>query len=124
MISLDLPWPPSVNGYFIPVRACGFVRLSLSPAGRAYRKDAMHAIRSVLGPPVTTLQSVRVDIELRPPDRRKRDIDNHIKAVFDAITHAKLWGDDGQVDELTVRRGRVKRGGMATVLITELDPTT
>ena len=38
------------------------------------------------------------------PDRRKRDLDNLLKATLDALTHAKVWHDDGQIDRLEVER--------------------
>jgi crossover junction endodeoxyribonuclease RusA len=62
-----------------------------------------------------------VDVELRPPTRAKRDLDNYLKALFDSLTHAEVWVDDSQIDELTVRRGRVMPGGGVTLLVNELD---
>jgi Holliday junction resolvase RusA-like endonuclease len=32
------------------------------------------------------------------------DIDNRVKAVFDACTHGKVWLDDSQVDEMHAYR--------------------
>jgi crossover junction endodeoxyribonuclease RusA len=52
-----------------------------------------------------------VTVDIYPPDRRKRDLDNVLKALFDGITHAGVWEDDSQIDELHVyRRDRVEHG--------------
>ncbi len=49
---------------------------------------------------------VAVKMAVYPADRRRRDIDNYPKAVFDALTAAHVWEDDTIVDELhIVRKG-------------------
>jgi Holliday junction resolvase RusA-like endonuclease len=47
-------------------------------------------------------QYLQVDVHYIPPDRRVRDIDNYLKCVFDALTHAGVWKDDSQVKRLYV----------------------
>jgi len=37
------------------------------------------------------------------PDRRRRDLDNLLKSLLDAITHAGIWDDDSQVKHLEIR---------------------
>lgn len=44
------------------------------------------------------------------PDRRRRDLDNILKALFDALTHAGLWLDDSQIDFISISRGRTLAG--------------
>ena len=46
--------------------------------------------------------ALAVRIILRPPDRRKFDIDNRAKAVLDLLTKAAVWQDDEQVIQLTM----------------------
>ena len=124
-LQLRLPWPPSVNGYWQPFPIPGGrVVMSLTKRARMYRTDVCAAIRAVMGAatPVPFDAPVRIDIELRPPDRRTRDIDNSIKGLFDSLTYAGIWKDDHLVDEMTVRRGQVISNGTALVLITPLDP--
>lgn len=43
-----------------------------------------------------------VSLQLVPPDRRKRDIDNYNKALLDALTHSGLWSDDSQIKSLAI----------------------
>jgi len=61
-----------------------------------------------------------VSIELTMPDKRKRDIDNHIKAILDALQHSGVFKDDEQIDLLRVRRLHVEPPGCCDVVITEL----
>jgi crossover junction endodeoxyribonuclease RusA len=119
---LRLPWPPSVNAYYQSIS--GLHGRMLTKRARLYRTEVAEAIRLKLGPGALTpyRTPVRIDIELRAPDRRARDLDNHLKGLFDALTHAGVWTDDGLVDELTVRRGPLTVNGAALVLIAALDP--
>ena len=57
--------------------------------------------------------SVRVDAA--PPDRRVRDLDNISKALLDALTHAGVWRDDSQIDDLRIVRCDPERGGCVVV---------
>lgn len=119
---LTLPWPPSVNGYFIPIRMGTFTKMALSPRGRAYHGEVASAIAQQLGRALVPYRTpVRVDVELRAPDRRSRDLDNSLKALLDSLTKAGVWIDDSQIDEMIVRRGRVIHKGAALVLIAPLD---
>jgi crossover junction endodeoxyribonuclease RusA len=49
------------------------------------------------------------------PDRRKRDLSNLIKAMEDAMTQAGVWGDDSQIDYLTIIRLAVASDGIGSV---------
>lgn len=51
------------------------------------------------------------------PDRRRRDLDNILKALFDALTHAGVWLDDEQIDEITIRRNGIQRGGVVHIFV-------
>jgi Holliday junction resolvase RusA-like endonuclease len=53
---------------------------------------------------------LRIDIECRMPDRRRRDVDNVPKAVLDALTHAGFWSDDSQIDDMRVWRSELMEG--------------
>ncbi len=106
-----LPWPPSVNRYWRSVGG----RVLISADGRAYR-DTVRAL--VLADRVTHgAARVRVTIEASPPDRRRRDLDNLLKAPLDALTHAGLWCDDEQIDALTITREPVQPGGRIIITV-------
>lgn len=109
--SLILPWPPSVNTYWRSFRG----RNILSKAGREYRKAAVESARGQNIPKLTG--RLVVSIWVMPPDRRRRDLDNIPKGILDALTHAEVYEDDSQIDELHLYRGERHEGGCVMVKI-------
>lgn len=101
MTILVLPYPPSMNGYWRSLRTGRMAgRVLISERGRAFRKEVeaaarLQEIERLEGP-------LKMTLWLHPPDRRRRDIDNPIKPLLDALTHAGAWGDDSQIRELRV----------------------
>jgi len=56
------------------------------------------------------------------PDKRRRDLDNYCKCIFDAFTKADVWNDDSQIDLLVVSRGAVvKPEGVVFIGIASMD---
>lgn len=113
---LVLPWPPSVNHYWRHVAIGRSVRTLISAEGRAYKASVGKACRDQQAP-VELRQRLSVVVKLEPPDRRRRDIDNTLKALLDSLTTARVWHDDAQIDDLRVYRAACVRGGRATVEI-------
>ncbi len=115
MLELLLPFPPSLNSYYRTVNN----RILISKRGREYRNEVVGLV---------VLQRlkrfddnrVEVSIMLRPPDKRRRDLDNYLKVVFDAITHSGLWSDDSNVDRISIERGEVIKDGLLVVRIAEI----
>lgn len=116
MITINLPWPPSVNRIW---RRVGNKTI-LSAEGREFRKvvQGICAINGISGKKMAGRLSVC--ITANPPDRRKRDIDNLQKAPLDALTHAAVWEDDSQIDELLIRRDSIVSGGSIQITINEI----
>ena len=108
---LTLPYPPSVNTYYTTVAG----RRVLSAKGRQYKELVWAETRGSLCFPACVRLSV--SIALYPPDKRRRDLDNTLKSLLDALTAASVWADDSQIDELTVTRREVAKGGWAVVTI-------
>ncbi|MBK9187353.1 MAG: RusA family crossover junction endodeoxyribonuclease [Phycisphaerales bacterium] len=116
MITLTLPWPPSVNHYY---RRVGNVTL-ISKEGRRFRKRVAGEVLLAGSPRVEG--RLAVWIVASPPDLRRRDLDNVQKALLDALQHAGVYGDDSQIDRITVERGLQTSGGMVLVQVEAVTP--
>ncbi len=114
-ITLCLPWPPSVNHYWKLWTQGKIVRVAVSDKGCAYRTEVY---ATALASKVCRVEGrLSVTIEACPPDKRVRDLDNTLKALLDALSHAGVFKDDGQIDRLVIERGEVVKGGLVTVKI-------
>ena len=63
---------------------------------------------------------LQFQVTLYPRDRRIQDIDNRIKALFDAL-EGWAYDSDSQIDVLIVNRGEIRKGGGCLVMIDEID---
>jgi crossover junction endodeoxyribonuclease RusA len=86
-LALRLPWPPTVNHYYGRTR---IGRVYLKKAGRLYRREAAAEFARLGWPRLEG--PVGVHMILSPPDRRKRDIDNINKAIYDALSDRRHKG--------------------------------
>lgn len=111
-----LPWPPSANLIWRSVLVGKSPRVLLSARGRAYRREVAAAL--ALAGAARWAGPVGVHLDAYPPDRRRRDIDNLMKAILDACTHGGLWGDDAQVSHLSVTRRPPCRPGRVELTVT------
>jgi crossover junction endodeoxyribonuclease RusA len=111
-LSLVLPFPPTVNHSTSPNGRGGKI---LTPEHNDYRNKVAQIVAQRGHPSVSG--RVAVTIIVFPPDRRRFDIDNRIKATLDALQRAGVIADDEAVDELTITRGPVRPGGESAVTI-------
>jgi len=58
-----------------------------------------------------------VFIEVYPPDRRRRDIDNLLKAIIDSLEHGGVFHDDSQIEWLLIERANIVPKGKVGVHI-------
>lgn len=114
----QLPWPPTVNHYHQPIKMGNYVRVIKGTKAKQYAKQAIPMVAEQhIGEPITA--DIICHIDLRPPTRRKIDVDNHLKAVLDALVAGGAMKDDSQVVELVVKKLAVMKGGQATVELYE-----
>ncbi len=116
---LKLPWPPTVNMYWRHSKFGNYI----SGKGKKYRKEIVNLIKQQ-NLDIKTTSRIKITITANPPDRRKRDLDNLPKAVFDSLTHANFWDDDEQIDDMRIRRGERVSGGSLDVTIWEIGDET
>ncbi|OAT54005.1 RusA family crossover junction endodeoxyribonuclease [Providencia heimbachae] len=113
-IFLTLPFPPSVNACWRNVNG----KTLISAAGRKFRANAIAAVYEQLRKiPTAITEPVSVIVKMYPPTRQRRDIDNYLKAPFDALTHAGVWRDDDQVKRVEMEWCEVVKGGRFEITI-------
>ena len=114
-IILNLTFPPSTNTYWRHVGN----KILLSKKGREY-KSAVYAAVKLSG--VKKLPDVDLQIKILayPPNKRKRDLDNIFKSLFDALGYAGVYSDDSQIKKIDAEMCGVKKGGFVEVEIMEL----
>jgi crossover junction endodeoxyribonuclease RusA len=112
-----LPYPPSVNGYWRAFRG----RQIISKRGRDYRKHAIEVMNDLGLNDELISERMHLSVVIHPPTLRKYDIDNWCKAPFDALTHAKFWIDDEQIDSLLIKKGEKVKGGLLKVKVDLID---
>ncbi|EQB4330068.1 RusA family crossover junction endodeoxyribonuclease [Providencia stuartii] len=114
IISLILPFPPSVNACWRNING----KTLISAAGRKFRVNAIAAVYEQLRKkPKIITENVSVIVKMYPPSRQRRDIDNYLKAPFDALTHAGIWKDDDQVKRVEMEWCEVVKGGRFEITI-------
>jgi len=117
MITLELPWPPSVNSYWRSPNTGKLAgRTLISERGRNYRRAVSDAIR-MAGQPKADPGRLDVALTVFPPDRRRRDLDNLPKGILDALTHAGVIEDDSLIDRLLIERATSCPGGKVRVVV-------
>ena len=116
MLILDLPLPPSVNHYWGQHGHRRFV----SKAGVAFKEKVAEYVIDYRVPKLGTAR-LAMTVVLFPKDRRKQDIDNRIKALWDALADSGVFDNDEQIDTLFIERGEIKKGGGCRVYIDILD---
>jgi crossover junction endodeoxyribonuclease RusA len=114
MITLTLPYPPSVNTYWRKWNN----RMVLSPKGRDYKLKVKYEIAQN---PIKTLYGrLSLSAYIYPPDNRRRDLDNVLKGILDALGDGAVYQDDSQIDILHVERYSKIHEGCVVVDISEI----
>lgn len=119
--ALILPFPPTINHYWL---ARGKMRF-LSARAKHFRMQVLELCQlfslahNLKHPLIGRLQ---VEINVFPPDRRLRDLDNLAKGTLDSLTHAGVYLDDSQIDRLIINRREIDRpSGHIEIIVTEMN---
>ena len=96
---IELPWPPSINHYWRHTKNGHYI----SSEGQSYRKIVYFACHRLQGL-ISKESRLRMSIEAYPPDKRRRDLDNILKALLDSLEHAGVYDDDSQIDFISILR--------------------
>lgn len=116
MLTLTLPWPPSNNHQ----TQMGRGRIFPSEQTRSYKKTIFYQFYDLKHETFTG--PLRVSIHAFPPDCRRRDWDNLPKVPLDALKFAKIYQDDSQIDEASVKlhRGLLVPEGVLIIILEEI----
>lgn len=113
ILNAEIPLsPPSVNTYW----SSNGKRRFVSERGVKFKKDMAAYI-----PYLMTDKRLKCELVLNMPTKRRFDIDNFTKVIFDSLVQNGLCLDDEQFDELIVKRGKVIKGGLIKITVTELN---
>lgn len=114
VLRIEIPFPPTINHYYLHT-ANGVI---LGAKGKRYRRDVCLLLNRYKGY-CGSERRLAITINVLPPDKKRRDLDNILKATLDALQHAKVYGDDNQIDMLTVIRRNPVEYGALQIWITE-----
>jgi crossover junction endodeoxyribonuclease RusA len=64
-----------------------------------------------------------MEVVIWPPDRRRRDVDNILKSLLDALGHGGAFYDDSQIADLRARKLAPTAGGTVIVRIRRIEDT-
>ena len=115
MIEFLLPYPPTMNHYWCRGRYGTFI----SAKGRNFRRSvgiivAAYRVESLEGP-------LAIGITMIPPDNRRRDIDNILKPLLDALQHAGCYEDDSQIVHLNIHKNEPQKPGNVLVRVAKAE---
>jgi crossover junction endodeoxyribonuclease RusA len=97
VITLVLPWPPSVNNYWKVARN----KIYIHKDGKEFRQKVAEQVllqdvkAGLTGPIMMTIEAWR-------PDNRVRDLDNVLKATLDGLQKAGVYENDSQIKDLRI----------------------
>jgi len=94
--------------------------MGISKAGRLFKEQVSDYVAEYRVPKLGNAR-LEMKVIIYPRDRRKQDIDNRIKALWDALTDAGVIDDDEQIDVLHIERGEIKKGGGVLVYLDILE---
>lgn len=101
-LKITVPYkPPSVNTYW---RKGKNGIIFLSEKGREFKQNVADYVFwecDIPKTPVFPSENLKVSLILNFKDKRKKDIDNFNKGIFDALSGI-LWADDSQIGELNI----------------------
>jgi crossover junction endodeoxyribonuclease RusA len=112
---LNLPYPPTINHYWRHVGR----KVLISAGGRAFRQNVLaEVVHSHGNARFAAADRLAVAITVAPPDRRKRDLDNLLKPLLDALEKAGIYANDAQIDDLFISRLPVDPAGVGKIQVT------
>jgi crossover junction endodeoxyribonuclease RusA len=113
--SLNIPWAPSVNGYWERSQDGG---MHIGRAGKRYIKRIADLVLVNRWGGLIGDALCEVALVLYPPDKNvPYDADNYNKAILDSLTKSGVWVDDDQVKRLHIVMGAPVKSGAVEIAV-------
>jgi len=122
-VELKLPWPPSNHYYDNAIKRAKtgrrYMARKISVRGQKFRQDVCSIF---FKQKVKSFGKTRVamTLEFYPPDLRRRDYDNTLKAIQDSLTYGGVYDDDSQIKQGHWYEKDVSSPGYVRVMIEEI----
>lgn len=113
-MKIKLPYPPSINHYYCRVNRTSR-NTFISKKGRDFRNEVIIAWNQEGGKTIPVSKNIVVSVCVIPPDNRRRDIDNLLKPLLDALQHAGAYEDDNQIVSLSISKTEPDADSFCTV---------
>ena len=109
-VELRIPLPPPLSACFTNNGRGGRVKT------RRYNAWLQLATAKTVPPPPLIKGPVGVIIQVTPPDKRKRDLDNLLKATLDFLTKRPVIEDDSLIESLFMKWHREGEPGLSIMV--------
>lgn len=116
MIEKELPYPPTINHYYGRTKHGS---LYINQKGKSYRAAVQYNMRKVR--PIEG--KIKLHVDVFPPDKRRRDMDNLNKCLLDSLQSSGIIKDDYDIDQLSMTRREVVDGGKVVIKLEQIKPS-
>ena len=126
LLTLQLPWPPSLNHYkkigrTVRTKSGKLLQFRTnSDQTKQYYFDVWALCKKELGNKKPLECELEIWIYVYPPNNRSFDLDNRCKVLLDSLIHAKVIKDDSQIMKLHMEKMSKIENGQVIVEIKEL----
>lgn len=112
-MNLTIQYPPSANSLYRSIVRGKFATVIISKKGRQFFADIAKQFADEGVKPMDG--DIEIWIEATPPDRRKRDLDNLNKAIFDCLQKGGCIFDDSQIKKMHSKFLKPEKPGMVEI---------
>jgi len=120
--TLTLPISPSINNYFGTHCKFTYPSIYIKTKGKEYRKT----INTYITKNNLKLRAnipLSLKITIHPARNNKWDLDNRLKSLLDALTHAEVWEDDSLIHKMTIEKAPKVKDGQIIIEISKYEAT-
>lgn len=111
LLKLKLPIPPTINHYYFRTKR-GMI---IGKRGKEFRRITQEEMQIFYPRHEEITGPVSVKVFFTPPDRRRRDLDNLGKCLWDSLEKAGVYKDDSQIMEIYMLKKAPEKPGYIEV---------